>query len=135
MCCCTDAAKAARGEERNTKRIKVHTSSGSEDQCGGYNRTIPLGKNGRTVHQMYIRLRDRMNHYKFKDYTAIARTMAHELAHCVHQNHSPAFYHLMKEIQKEHEELCLSGVVSKDESAEEQFGFDIYGASTSRTRF
>ena len=134
MCCCTDATKAARGEERNTKRIKTHTASGSEDQCGGYNRTIPLGR-GRTFHQIYIRLRDRMNHYKFKDYTNLAKTMAHELAHCVHQNHGPGFHELMREIQQEHQELYLSGVYNRNESAEEQFGFDIYGSSTSRTRF
>lgn len=28
--------------------------------------------------------------------------MAHELSHCVHQNHSPAFYQLMEDILEEH---------------------------------
>ena len=133
LCCCSDGGRAARGEQRNTKRIKVQTTSGSEDQCGGYNRTHRIHPG--TVHSIFLRLRDRTNHYKFYPYHQVVKTMCHELAHCVHQNHSPAFWKLMKELQQEHKHLISSGAVKQNMNTEEQFGFDIYGAYNSSTRF
>jgi len=136
LCCCSDGTKAALGQVRNKKRIKAVLAGGvTEDQCGGYNSTIQF-RDDKTMHLIYVRLRDRVNHYKFRSYEKdIVTTMAHELAHCVHQNHSPAFYQLMNEIKKEHADLMASGVVHQDSSAEEQFGFDIYGQSVTRLRY
>lgn len=131
MCCCSDAMKVAMGEDRNPKRIKVVTTGGSEDMCGGYNRTIPL--KGGSMHLIHLRLRDRYNHYNFRDYHAIAHTMAHELAHCEHPNHGPAFQALMEEIKQEH--AASLQTVHQDSDAVEQFGFDIYGYSVSRSKF
>ena len=139
MCCCSDGVKVGQqqgDEHQSVKRIKVQTASGSEDLCGGYNRTWRLGKDqNQTMHSIHIRLRDRINHYKFKNYHQISTTMAHELAHCVHQNHSPAFYKLMEEIKQEHQALVLSGDVHQNETAEQQFGFDIYRSSSVTSRF
>ena len=69
------------------------------------------------------------------NYQQVATTMCHELAHCIHQNHGPAFWKLMKELQQEHQQWTQSGAATRNTSAEEQFGFDIYGAATSRTKF
>jgi hypothetical protein len=125
MCCCSDGLKAWGGEDRNPNRIKVVTANGNEDQCGGYNRTVGL-RDGKTTHLIHIRLRDRLNHYKFHSYDKLATPMAHELAHCVHQNHSAAFYKLMDDIKKQHAELLSSGTLYQGADAEEQFGFNIY---------
>lgn len=67
-------------------------------------------------------------------YHEVASTMAHEMAHCVHQSHKPEFYKLMAEIEAEHAEFVRTGKLnSTAESDGALSGFNIYGVSTSRS--
>jgi hypothetical protein len=60
---------------------------------------------------IHIRLRlpnPNYNHEtQFLSYELICEHVCHELAHCVYHDHSPEFYTLMSDIQKQHSEQCL----------------------------
>ena len=126
VCCCTDGTKASRGDEWNDHR----TARENGDGICGYNRFTKLNKEGETIHEICIRLRNPSDYDKFWPCGEIDSTIAHELAHCGHQDHGLAFYLLMGEIQQEHYQLLDSGEVhQQNESTEEQFGYDIYKTS------
>ena len=93
LCCCGDGLK-----RQGTKSNNVW----------GYNQTLFVRRGGgiggnSTSHEIHLRLRH-PNHHETQllPWEDVAGTMAHELSHCVHQNHSPAFYQLMEEILEEH---------------------------------
>jgi len=99
MCCCGDAGRRGRGGRLMSNNV------------WGYNQTS--GRRGTC--RISIRLRQPSDHGALIPYENAAGTMAHELAHCVHGNHSAAFYKLMDEIAEQHAEYVARGlVVDKD---------------------
>ena len=127
MCCCTDGARAARGEAPRTQKMKVSTGD-----CFGYNFTRARKVGKPKFHDIFVRLRKDPNHYAFEGFDEIVNTMAHELAHCVYSEHSPAFWELVRDIEAEHRMVCAVGDVNEGLSVEEQYGFNIYGASSDK---
>lgn len=100
MCCCGDGLDQKRKRKGRIMGPNVH----------GYNQTHVRG--GQKVHSIHLRLRDARNHNVLFDYEHVAGTMAHELAHCVHGNHSAAFYKLMDEIVEQHAVFIAKGIVA-----------------------
>jgi len=95
LCCCGDGLDSV----RQGKCRKMNNN------VWGYNQTTTMRRGGtvKTSHTIHLRLRQPRNHqHQFFSYEDVAGTMAHELSHCVHQNHSQAFYKLMEEILEEH---------------------------------
>jgi hypothetical protein len=102
LCCCGDAGRRGNGRGRGGGRLM-------SNNVWGYNQTS--GRRSR----ISIRLREPADHGTLVPYENAAGTMAHELAHCVHGNHSAAFYKLMDEIAEQHAEYVAKGlVVDKD---------------------
>jgi hypothetical protein len=77
----------------------------------GYNSTRFFGNHQRS-HTIHIRLRDPRNHLQLLSWEDVAGTMAHELSHCVHQNHGQEFYKLMEEILEDHASNMINGLSS-----------------------
>ncbi len=97
LCCCGDGLDFV----RRGKCRKMNNN------VWGYNQTTTLRRGGtvKTSHTIHLRLRqpNSNNHqHEFFSYQDVAGTMAHELSHCVHQNHNQAFYKLTEEILEEH---------------------------------
>jgi hypothetical protein len=86
MCCCGDGLKGSRIMGKNV---------------WGYNSTT-RGGTGRQSSRIHLRLRDPNDHTRLLPWEDVAGTMAHEMAHCVHQNHNKNFFKLMEEILDEH---------------------------------
>ena len=98
MCCCGDAGR--RGNGRGGGRPV-------SNNVWGYNQSHGRGAPCR----ISIRLRQPTEHGIILPYEHAAGTMAHELAHCVHGNHSAAFYRLMDEIAEQHADYVARGLV------------------------
>lgn len=79
----------------------------------GYN--LSTSRNQFAIH---LRLRMPTSH-ELLPYDSVARTMAHEMAHCVHGSHSADFYELMEDIVRQHEDFVERGIVL------DKFGFPI----------
>ena len=100
LCCCGDGLDSQR--PRPLKK--------QSDNVWGYNQTTFVRRRGggghqqqTTSHTIHLRLRQPCHHTtQLLPWEDVAGTMAHELSHCVHQNHSKAFYQLMEEILEEH---------------------------------
>jgi hypothetical protein len=97
LCCCGDGLDTTRSR-------KLRKQS---DNVWGYNQTTFFGRRGgsskTTSHNIHLRLRQPKHHAtQLLSWEDVAGTMAHELSHCVHQNHSKAFYQLMEELLEEH---------------------------------
>lgn len=87
FCCCGDGLDHS--PRRRNKLRKQHKN------VLGYNST----RFGRSKsHTIHLRLRDARNHNQLLPWEDVAGTMAHELSHCIHQNHGPKFYMLMEDI-------------------------------------
>ena len=92
----------------------------------GYNKIATRGgwnarMNPDHDHTIHLRLRHRDNVDCFFTYDEVVRTMAHELAHCVHKHHGDSFFELMRDILEEY--MVFHGLV--DESEEDSwFIFD-----------
>ena len=72
---------------------------------------IPAG-DCRTAEKIAIRLRTpKGKGHCLLDFESVFGTMLHELAHIVHSKHTPAFYQLMDELQKDWERLEAAGQV------------------------
>ena len=103
LCCCGDGLKRQGSKSNNV---------------WGYNQTIFVRRGGgiggnATSHEIHLRLRNPSNHgTQLLPWEDVAGTMAHELSHCVHQGHSPAFYQLMEEILEEHATNLVDNVGS-----------------------
>jgi hypothetical protein len=62
---------------------------------------------------IHLRFRYETNHFMLYGYTRVVDIMAHELAHCAHQNHGAGFYDVMADIKREY--VCLmSGTRHQD---------------------
>ena len=72
------------------------------------------------------------NHNILFPYEHVVDTMCHELAHCVHQNHSQAFYDLMEEIKKEYKSVIAG---SHGQVFGHEGEFNVYASSTATFRF
>jgi hypothetical protein len=93
MCCCGD------GLDHQTTGRKRKPLRKQSPNVWGYNRTTF----GRVkTHTIHLRLRDPHDHNRLLPWEDVAGTMAHELSHCVHQNHAAPFYKLMEEILEQH---------------------------------
>jgi hypothetical protein len=93
MCCCGD------GLDHQTTGRKRKPLRKQSSNVLGYNRTTF----GRVkTHTIHLRLRDPHDHNRLLPWEDVAGTMAHELSHCVHQNHAAPFYKLMEEILEQH---------------------------------
>ena len=93
MCCCGD------GLDHQTTGRKRKPLRKQSSNVLGYNRTTF----GRVkTHTIHLRLRDPHDHNRLLSWEDVAGTCAHELSHCVHQNHAAPFYKLMEEILEQH---------------------------------
>ena len=99
MCCCGDAGRRGNGRGRGGRPMS--------NNVWGYNQGHGRGGTCR----ISIRLRQPTDHGVLLPYENAAGTMAHELAHCVHGNHSAAFYKLMDEIAEQHADYVSRGLV------------------------
>ena len=99
MCCCGDGLDHRPGNSKKCRKMGANV--------WGYNQTTFFrgGTRRKTLHAIHLRLRHAQNHNMLHAWEDIAGTMAHELAHCEHQNHNQAFYKLMEEILEEHATL------------------------------
>jgi len=100
FCCCGDGLDEIPGNRKRRKQ---------GDTIWGYNQSTTWVRKGPTtnvrtsIHTIHLRLRKPKFHTtQLLPWEFVAGTMAHELSHCIHQNHSPAFYKLMEEILDEH---------------------------------
>lgn len=111
LCCCGDGLDHRPETEGGRRRRRDCPRMG--DNVLGYNRTTSSsGRAGTTArsHTIHLRLRDSRNHAgRLLPWEDVAGTMAHELSHCVHQNHGDAFFRLMEELLEEHATLQLYG--------------------------
>ena len=94
MCCCGDAGRRGNGRRMSNNVWGYNQTSGRRGTC-----------------RISIRLRPPTDHGTLVPYENAAGTMAHELAHCVHGNHSAAFYKLTDEIAEQHAEYVAKGLV------------------------
>ncbi len=99
LCCCGDGLDHRPGTKKKCRKMGANV--------WGYNQTtfFRSGARGKTLHAIHLRLRNAQNHSRLNSWEDVAGTMAHELAHCEHQNHNQAFYKLMEEILEEHATL------------------------------
>ena len=162
MCCCGDGIDYELGGHRRRVQRFQRINGLDQEYCGGYNRTCYAARASRSpgligsnwgrksIHTIHLRMRDPHNHCTLLPYDMVKETMAHEISHCVHQNHSKPFWDLMYDILKEHVILVkvknetgkipskyYSGSGNDDHNDNKpdskQFGgFNIYGSSTSR---
>jgi len=115
MCCCGDAGRRNHGRGRGGRLMS--------NSVWGYNQSH--GRGGTKSCRISVRLRQPTlaRHGTLLPYEHAAGTMAHELAHCVHGDHSAAFYRLMDEIADQHADYVARGlVVDRD-------GFPVGGES------
>jgi len=100
LCCCGDGLDhtVQRGRQRKCRRMGNNVL--------GYNQTS-FGR--MKSHSIHLRLRRPQNH-QLIPWEDVAGTMAHELSHCVHQNHGAGFYKLMEEILEEHAMIQVHGL-------------------------
>lgn len=105
LCCCGDGLDSQPGRRRPLRK--------QSDNVWGYNQTSffrrgVAHRSSSTSHSIHLRLRQPRHHNtQLLSWEDVAGTMAHELSHCVHQNHSKDFYKLMEEILEEHAMLQL----------------------------
>jgi len=126
-CCCCDGLDYGELGGQHKRLAKGRRINGiDQNGCGGYNQTM-YGNRGKFVHRIHLRLRSPKNHWAVYPYSKIRRTMCHELAHCVHHNHSNAFYQAMDEIEQE-----VDGKYTDYDVIDG--GFNIYGSSMGRLR-
>jgi hypothetical protein len=98
MCCCGDGLKGSRRMGKNVWGYNSTTTSSSGGRTGG-GRT---GGGRQQSSRIHLRLRDPNDHTRLLPWEDVAGTMAHEMAHCIHQNHNKNFFKLMEEILDEH---------------------------------
>lgn len=145
LCCCTDGVhnieqqKSVEKEgELWKKKFKKNIDGHREDDCLGYNHIFRPSMLEQQVSHIYLRLREVHNHYKFLPYKQLVGTMSHELAHCIHADHSAEFWKLKEEIELEHQRLynntAAGSMVDKDGALAGYDGFNIYGSSPSRLK-
>ena len=113
MCCCGDGLDYDEDEEddyndnnnhgplRNKRRRKRRKLRKQSSNVWGYNATRFWGGRSKS-HTIHLRLRDPHHHDRLLPWEDVAGTMAHELAHCVHQNHGPEFFKLMEDLLEQH---------------------------------
>jgi DNA-dependent metalloprotease WSS1 len=142
FCCCGDGVDEAPGKCQTTTTTTTTRRKRPKqgDSVWGYNQTTFFGRRrrggagptnhtttasssssltGSTEHTIHLRLRQPQHHTtQLLSWEFVAGTMAHELSHCIHQNHGSEFYKLMEEILDEHATLQL-----------EQMGDLVYGTS------
>jgi WLM domain len=117
FCCCGDGLDE--DEHKTTNKNKNHGRKRplQGNSIWGYNQTTLWRRHGggytttTKAHTIHLRLRHPKFHTsQLLSWEFVAGTMAHELSHCVHQNHSPAFYKLMEELLDEHAQLQLEQI-------------------------
>ena len=101
LCCCGDGLDHC--VVRGRKKGKCRRMS---NNVLGYNQTT-FGRI--KSHSIHLRLRRPIDHLLLP-WEDVAGTMAHELSHCVHQNHGPGFFKLMEEILEEHATIQIHGL-------------------------
>lgn len=100
LCCCNDGLDFRDGSRKKLSKVA--------NNIWGYNRTI--GRNGKKVHTIHVRLRHPQDHSRFLPYEDVAGTMAHELTHCSIGPHNDSFYKLMDALLEEHCSLMASSM-------------------------
>ena len=116
FCCCGDGMDYQFGGQSLSVRPGERISGHESERVMGYNRVIlPNGKgrNGgkqyfhidteRYTSSIHLRLRSPYDHTQLIPYELVCENFCHELAHCVHHDHSPEFYALMRDIQLQHQ--------------------------------
>ena len=144
MCCCGDGwtgrggggsssnSRSSSGRSRSTKKP---TGRIMHKNVWGYNMTVRGGR-GAQPSRIHLRLRQPYDHTQFVSWDFVAGTMAHELAHCVHQNHDAGFYKLMEELLDEHAQYQLYGITTTPTPPmvmPEQGGYKLGSGRTSTT--
>lgn len=143
MCCCADGLEYELGGERRSVAAGEVIVGNDHDTVAGYNGKVVNRFGGCAEYVIHLRLRDPGNHKKFMDYEEIVDTMAHELAHCVHEDHGPEFWALMEDILNDRAKIVEdlksgAGTFAEcnpvEHSKEEFGGFDIYQSATGQMR-
>ena len=141
MCCCSNALEYELGGNRRCVAAGEKIAGNDPDQVAGYNGKI-INRQGRAEHVIHVRLRSAHDHNSFMSFDEVVDTMAHELAHCVHEDHGPEFWAEMDAILKDRtkviDELDKKGTTKASDpvaSSKEQFGgFDIYRSFSAQLR-
>jgi hypothetical protein len=140
MCCCGDGLEYELGGERRSVPAGETIVGNSHDTVAGYNGKL-FNHFGRAEHVIHLRLRTVDNHQKFMEYDEIVDTMAHELAHCVHEDHGPDFWDLMEDILADRAKIeadSLNGARVRCDpvtASKNQFGgFNIYQSIAGQMR-
>jgi hypothetical protein len=106
MCCCSDGLDYEPDRKRRKCRIMGNNVL-------GYNNTAKYFSSGgikKQQHRIHLRLRNPFDHNQLYEWEDVAGTMAHELSHCVHQNHNSEFYKLMEDILEEHAQAQANSI-------------------------
>jgi hypothetical protein len=118
LCCCGDGLDHADYDTGNGRKKRKCRKMGNN--VWGYNQTTFRGgsrdKKNSKSHSIHLRLRQPLDHRQLFPWEDVAGTMAHELSHCVHQNHGKDFYKLMEEILEEHATIQTQTLISEQPS-------------------
>ena len=138
MCCCSDGLEYELGGERRSVEAGKSIAGNDADTVAGYNGKL-TNTLGQTEHVIHLRLRSPQDHYSFMSYDELVDTMAHELAHCVHEDHDMDFWDLMKAILEDRARIVddlkrgAKPVLDPVSESKEQFrGFNIYESFSGR---
>ena len=99
MCCCKDGLTGSRLMGNNVWGYNSISTTTTRRRGGRSGRG---GRQSCSSSRIHLRLRDPRTHTRLLPWEDVAGTMAHEMAHCVHQNHDKNFFKLMEEILEEH---------------------------------
>mgnify|MGYP005845592003 CR=1 FL=1 len=141
MCCCGDGLEYELGGERRSVPAGELIVGNDHDLVAGYNGKL-MNNFGKPEHVIHLRLRKVEGHAQFMDYEEIVDTMAHELSHCIHEDHGPEFWELMGEILEDRAKIVEDLKAGKKtlhndpvKASKEQFsGFNIYQPSMGQMR-
>lgn len=103
--CCGDGLDYLLGGGRYCVPVGQNIGGHTASDVGGYNRLEPT-RGSLRVHSIHLRLRCVDNHDYLRTYADLAAIMSHEMAHCIHRDHSAVFHELMDDIGQQHPEIC-----------------------------
>jgi WLM domain len=115
FCCCGDGMDYHLGGKSLSARPGTRIAGHDSENVMGYNRILHkcnarIGATSGYISSIHLRLRLPKSHSHFIRYEDLCENFCHELAHCVHHDHGPQFYALMRELQDQHAEIlrkCL----------------------------
>jgi WLM domain len=112
FCCCGDGMDYHLGGKSLSARPGTRIAGHDSENVMGYNRVVQkcnhqIGATSSYISSIHLRMRLPKSHNHFIWYENLCENFCHELAHCVHHDHGPQFYALMRELQDQHAEIRL----------------------------